>query len=140
MSQFALIAVECCSSWPTWAISSSFTPVVVKQRDHESPKQFAERSLLAAAALETTPRLAVVVCNERTDEGAEAARRSLISTLLARSGDKGSILLVASDRSSGAARRALADLARACNDRFDHARVSVRFGDIPSSAGELVAA
>jgi hypothetical protein len=124
--QPTLIVVESCSSWPSWE-PAALAPIVVEQRDDEPTTELADRVAQLITEQGAAPRLALIVCNERVDEAACAGRSRLIAKLLARAGVE-AIVLATSDRGSGSARRALAELASDCNARFDTACVSVRFG------------
>jgi hypothetical protein len=125
--QPALVIVEFCSSWPSWDAHPALAPVVVQQDAAESGEQLVERAIARTIRLGTAPELALIVCNERVDASALAARARLI-TRLVRDMGVASVMLATSDRSSGTARRALAELASDCNSQLETERVRVRFG------------
>ena len=88
--------------------------------------------------------IAVVACGERTDDSVLSARRSVVSSILsavAATARPGRLLLSASQRSSGSARRALSTLAADLNDEWESAgiQVSVRFGTQARPPQELAA-
>jgi hypothetical protein len=133
-----LIVVELGAEWP--ALAALRDPAaarrVLAQAEGESPSGFAARlaeqldGLFARGVAMTT---AVVACNERLDEPAQRARAELARTALGAMAKEraGSLLLCASDRSSGRLRHALSSLASELGNEWQRAGVSskVRFGD-----------
>jgi hypothetical protein len=133
-----LIVVELGAEWPS--LPESREPAagrrVLAQEEGEGPAAFVARvaqqidGLFARGVPLTT---AVVACNERLDDTAQRARAELSRSAMgsmakARSG---SLLLAASDRSSGRLRHALSSLASELGSEWQRAQVAakVRFGD-----------
>jgi len=86
---------------------------VVEQRDVETPSELADRVADLLAREEVCGlRLGIIACNERCDDAAEAARRTIAQALLRRLMPTGSVALTASDRASGPSRSKLSDLAQ----------------------------
>jgi len=133
-----LIVVELGAEWP--ALAEIREPAggrrVLAQEEGESPSGFVARvgeqldGLFARGLPMTT---AVVACNERLDESAQRARSELARTAMGAMAKQrsGSLLLAASERSSGRLRHALSSLAAELGGEWQRAEVvaSVRFGD-----------
>ncbi len=133
-----LIVVELGAEWP--ALSEMRDPAatrrVLAQEEGEGPSAFVARvadGLDGLFVRGVTLETAVVACNERLDESAARARSELSRTVMgAMAKDQsGSLVLSASERSSGRLRHALSSLAGELCEEWKRARVSakVRFGD-----------
>jgi hypothetical protein len=111
-----LIAVELGAEWPRWMsdLVRQSPRRVVSQEEGEEPLGFAERACRLADALAGGPGLgsAVVLCNERTDQAQDTARRRLAAKLLPGLGKAGRLVLTSSAHASEPLRKALNTLAR----------------------------
>ncbi len=138
-----LIVVELGAEWPSLAEirDPAGGRCVLAQEEGESPSGFAARvgeqldGLFARGVPLTT---AVVACNERLDESARRARSELARSAMGVMAKQrsGSLLLSASERSSGRLRHALSLLAAELGGEWQRAEVvaTVRFGDEPAAA------
>jgi hypothetical protein len=135
-----LIVVELGADWPTLAELGERAAGrrVLAQEEGETPGQFAARvasqvdRLFGRGVLLTT---AVVACNERLDPNAARARAELARTALGIMAKRtGTLLLSASERSSGRLRHALSSLAAELTREWQRAEVvaSVHFGEDPA--------
>lgn len=131
-----LVVVELGGAWPSVATTEPSARRVVAQREGETPAALAERfangldSLFGRGVRLQTVMLA---CNERVDEGAEAARRKILSLALGSMAkhQSGRVYLAASSLSGGRLRHALSALAQGLFEEWRTAglRVSVDFGE-----------
>lgn len=133
-----LIVVELGAEWPS--LLELQEPAggrrVLAQAEGETPSAFVARvgvqldGLFARGVPMTT---AVVACNERLDDSARQARGELARTAMGSMAEarSGSLLLSASERSSGRLRHALSLLASELESEWQRAGVvaKVRFGD-----------
>ena len=144
-----LIVVELGAEWPALAEMREPGAVrrVLAQEEGETPSAFVARvaeGLDGLFARGVTLGTAVVACNERLDTNAERARAELSRAVMGvmAKDQNGSLLLSASERSSGRLRHALSTLASELCVEWKRARVlaKVRFGDersTPASADIL---
>lgn len=147
-----LIVVELGAEWPALAEMREPGAVrrVLAQEEGEAPSAFMARvaeGLDGLFARGVTLGTAVVACNERLDASAERARADLSRAVMGvmAKDQNGSLLLSASERSSGRLRHALATLASELCAEWKRARVlaKVRFGDertAPASADSVARA
>lgn len=136
-----LVVVELGGEWPGLMQADASARRVVSQQEGETPIQFADR---VATSLDSLfgrgVRLGTVAlaCNERIDEGAEAARRRLAGLALGSMAKHktGRFCFTASPRSSGRLRHALAGLATGLYDEWRTAglEVTVELNDQAGSA------
>lgn len=128
-----LVVVELGAAWPASLTVSAAGCRVIAETEGEGPLGFAAR--IDDFVGQAFPRgvavsRAVVACNLRADQTAEAARRSVAESLLGRVGSKGALFFTASNTASDRFRRRLLDLVselRANGARGD--RVQLRFGE-----------
>ena len=111
-----LVALELGAEWPESFVTGRADALkrVVTQAEGETPEAFAARLGTLAGRLfpASAPlRDAVVACNERTDEGASAARRLIGGVLLERLGPSGTFAFSAGARAGGRLRHSLSALA-----------------------------
>jgi hypothetical protein len=137
-SEGVLIVVELGADWPS--VPEAREPAagrrVLAQEEGESPAAFGARvadQLDGSFARGVQLATAVVACNERLDDAAQRARADVARTAMgamAKYG-AGSLLLAASERSSGRLRHALSPLASELCDEWQRAgvRACVRFGE-----------
>lgn len=137
-----LVVVELGGEWPGLMRTAPLTERrVLTQGEGETPAQLTERvaqsidRLFGRGIKLSTVALA---CNERLDEAAEAARRTLCSVTLGAmaEGKHGKLYLTASARSSGRLRHALSSLAQGLSDEWESAglEVTVEFGEESTTA------
>jgi hypothetical protein len=112
----SIVAVELGATFPAWISSRAHSGEfrVVAAREAETGAAFAERVISVMKGLFADGTAAsglVIVCNERIDDGALAARKSLIAGARTTSDSKLSATLAASARSSARLREALHRLA-----------------------------
>jgi hypothetical protein len=110
----SLVVVELGASWPAALVNASGGNCrVLAEAEGEGPLAFATRvESFAATAFPrgTEVTLALVACNQRADETAQAARRANAECLLARVSTHGVLSFAASDEASARFRRRLFDL------------------------------
>ena len=147
-----LIVVELGAEWPALAEMREPGGVrrVLAQDEGETPSAFVARvaeGLDGLFARGVTLGTAVVACNERLDANAERARSELSRAVMGvmAKDQNGSLLLSASERSSGRLRHALSTLASELCAEWKRARVlaKVRLGDertVPASSDILARA
>jgi hypothetical protein len=112
-----LIALELGAEWPSWLEAELVAPArrVFAQEESESCARFARRvgeQVDGLFARGVTLGKAFIVCNERLDEAARAARAELAraaASALAR-GTGGGLQLIAADRNEGRSRALFATL------------------------------
>ncbi len=132
-----IVVAERGSDWPSWLAECCVPGVretAVTQDDHESPLELSYRVTQALEERGSDPRLgiAVIACNNRCDEAASHARRtmarSLASALAAHGGGQ---LWVTTLSRSGRSRHALSSFVQALSEEWAEAGVNVgiRFGD-----------
>lgn len=111
-----LIAVELGAEWPRWMsdLVRQSPRRVISQEEGEEPLGFADRACRLAETLSDGKGLAsaVVLCNERTDETQDAARRRLAAKLLPDLRAQGRLVLTSSAHASEPLRKALKAVAR----------------------------
>lgn len=128
-----LVVVELGAAWPASLTVAAGGCRVIAETEGEGPLGFAAR--IDDFVVQAFPRAvavsrAVVACNLRADQTAEAARRAVAESLLGRLGPKGTLIFTASNTASDRFRRRLLDLVSelaATSARAD--RVQVRFGE-----------
>jgi hypothetical protein len=135
LHQTSLVLVELGAAWPASLVASDGPCRVLAEAEGEGPLAFAAR--VEAFASSAFPRgtqvsKALVACNLRADETAEAARRALVECLLARLSPAGELCFTAAEGASDRFRRRLLDLA-------DNLRAGGREGRIRASFGEETA-
>jgi hypothetical protein len=131
-----LVVVELGGDWPSLAEASGATRRVLAQQEGEAPAALAERvasSLDSLFGRGVKLETLVLACNERLDEGADAARRKLLGIALGAMAkhQAGHVYLAASARSSGRLRHGLSALAHGLFEEWRTAGldVSVDFGE-----------
>lgn len=131
-----LVVVELGGDWPSLATSEASARRVLSQQEGETPAALAERvanSLDGLFGRGVKLETLVLACNERLDEGADAARRKVLGIALGGMAKhkSGHVYLAASARSSGRLRHGLAALAQGLFDEWRTAglEVSVDFGE-----------
>src|SRR5262245_23142774 len=126
-----LIAVELGADWPDGLTSDrGVVRRVIAQSEGETPEAFAVRlGGLAGRLFSTGVELtsAVVACNERTDQSATLARRSMGAMLLERMGPSATLAFAAGSRAGGRLKKALSALAIDLAPQAS-ANVTVHFG------------
>ncbi len=113
LHQTSLVLVELGAAWPSGLVSQAGICRVLAEAEGEGPLAFAARAedfVADAFPRGTQVTQALVACNQRADETAEAARRALAECLLARLAGHGTLAFVASDDASDRFRRRLFDL------------------------------
>ena len=108
-----LVVVELGATWPASRTNSAGDCRVIAELEGEGPLGFAAR--VDDFVVQAFPRgvavaRAVVACNLRADQTAEAARRAVAESLLGRLGPKGSLFFTASHAAGDRFRRRLLDL------------------------------
>lgn len=131
----ALYILEDGGEWPRWLQTSEpDAPLVIKQDEGESPRDFAHRAgtVLDVLGEGVFVDHAVFACNERADAAALACRRTIGTAILTRLAERhrGSLIFTESQRQSGGSRAALSGLAAELSNEWEEAglSVSVRFG------------
>jgi len=127
-----LVVVELGAAWPTTLVASRGGCRVVAEIEGEGPLGFAARvdDFVASAF----PRSAFVVravlaCNLRADQTAEAARRAVAESLLSRLGTSGVLTFCASHGAGERFRRRLGDLVAELAGPAGSGRVQTYLGD-----------
>ncbi|HWP05438.1 MAG TPA: hypothetical protein VNN72_06835 [Polyangiaceae bacterium] len=133
-----LVVVELGAAWPTTLVASRGGCRVVAEIEGEGPLGFAARvdDFIAGAF----PRSAFVVravlaCNLRADQTAEAARRAVAESLLSRLGANGVLTFCASQRAGDRFRRRLGDLVAELGGPAGSGRVQAHLGDEEAARG-----
>ncbi|RYZ02789.1 MAG: hypothetical protein EOO73_30470 [Myxococcales bacterium] len=137
-----VVAVELGAEFPTLPLLEGTPRRVLTQLEGESPAAFAERvasSLEGAFARGVALGQLSVACNERIDDAAQGARRTLATAALGAMAKQhtGKVTLCATARSSGRLRQALSTLSRGLFDEWRTAglEASVDFGaEAPAAA------
>jgi len=128
-----LVVVELGAAWPASLTVPAGGCRVIAEREGEGPLGFAAR--IDDFVVQAVPRgvavaRAVVACNLRADQTAEAARRAVAESLLGRLGPKGSLFFTASHAAGERFRRRLLDLVtELASSGARGERVQARFGD-----------
>jgi hypothetical protein len=128
-----LVVVELGAAWPASLTASAGTCRVIAETEGEGPLGFAAR--VDDFVVQAFPRgvpvtRAVLACNLRADQTAEAARRAVAESLLGRLGTKGSLFFTASHAAGERFRRRQQDLVTelaATGARAE--RIHARFGE-----------
>jgi hypothetical protein len=138
ISESVLVVVEDGAEWPCWlkSLEAGAGPMVYHQDEGEALPHFADRvsrQLEALIGRDQNVEMAVIASNERCDDHALDARRSIASAILsfmARHGT-GRLLFTEGFRQGGRSRAALSALAADLAGEWEGAgvTVSVRFGD-----------
>ncbi|HTQ05247.1 MAG TPA: hypothetical protein VMI54_15395 [Polyangiaceae bacterium] len=113
LHQTSLVLVELGAAWPSALMTEAGICRVLAEAEGEGPLAFAARAedfAVGAFPRGTQVTHALVACNQRADETAEAARRAVAESLLARLAGHGTLVFVASDDASDRFRRRLFDL------------------------------
>jgi hypothetical protein len=133
-----LVVVELGAAWPTAMVASRGGCRVVAEIEGEGPLAFAARvdDFVAAAF----PRSAFVVravlaCNLRADQTAEAARRAVAESLLSRLGASGVLTFCASNRAGDRFRRRLGDLVLELGRPAGSGRIQTHLGEEEAARG-----
>ncbi len=108
-----LVIVELGAAWPASYTPSPGACRVLAEVEGEGPLGFAARVddfVANAAPVAGSALRALVACNLRADQTAEAARRAVAETLLSRLGSTGTLMFSASPSASDRFRRRLLDL------------------------------
>lgn len=118
-----LFVIELGSEWPGFVDVGASARRVLSQREGEPPAAFAERvasGLDGAFAKGIRLALAVVACNERTDEVAQAARRKVSAAALGAMAkhQQGKLVLAAATRASAKLRRALSEVSQGADSEW----------------------
>jgi hypothetical protein len=131
-----LVVVELGGDWPSLTEAEGSARRVLAQQEGETPGVLAERvanSLDGLFGRGVRLETLVLACNERLDEGADAARRKVLGIALGcmAKHKAGHAYLAASARSSGRLRHGLSALAHGLFEEWRTAglEVSVDFGD-----------
>ncbi len=110
LHQTSLVLVELGAAWPSALLTEAGICRVLAEAEGEGPLAFAARAedfAVSAFPRGTEVTHALVACNQRADETAEAARRALAASLLARLAGQGTLVFAASDDASDRFRRRL---------------------------------
>ncbi|HEV8548375.1 MAG TPA: hypothetical protein VGQ57_05085 [Polyangiaceae bacterium] len=105
--------VELGATWPSSLVARGGGCRVIAEKEGEGPLGFAARVddfVTAAFPRSVQVARAVVACNQRADQTAEAARRAVAESLLGRLGGGGLLLFAATDLAGERFRRRLLDL------------------------------
>jgi hypothetical protein len=138
ISESVLVIVEEGAEWPNWlkSLEAGAGPMVYHQDEGEALARFADRvsgQLATLVGRDRTVEMAVIASNERCDDHALDARRSIASAILGFMSQHGSgrLLFTESLRQGGRSRAALSALAADLAGEWEGAgvTVSVRFGD-----------
>jgi hypothetical protein len=106
----SLVLVELGAAWPSVLLSEPGICRVLAEAEGEGPLAFAARAedfAVNAFPRGTEVTQALVACNQRADETAEAARRALAECMLSRLAGQGTLVFAASDDASDRFRRRL---------------------------------
>jgi hypothetical protein len=130
----SLVIVELGASWPAAVVTAEAGVCrVLAELEGEGPLAFAARvDDFAANAFPrgTLVTLALIACNQRADETAEAARRAMAGSLLGRLAPSGALSFAAADDATDRFRRRLFDLvADLGRSPSADGRVRALFGD-----------
>jgi hypothetical protein len=132
LPQASLVLVELGAAWPATVVPGDAPCRVLAEVEGEGPLAFANRAeVFAASAFPrgTQVSTAVVACNLRADETAEAARRALVESLLVRLTPGGELRFTAADSASDRFRRRLLDLAASLGAGTREGRIRASFGE-----------
>ena len=138
ISESVLVVVEDGAEWPCWlkSLEGGAGPMVYHQEEGEPLNRFADRvrgQLDALVSRGLPVEMAVIASNERCDEHALDARRSIACAILGFMADNGAgrLLFTEGFRQGGRSRAALSALAAELAGEWEGAgvTVSVRFGD-----------
>lgn len=134
--QASLVLVELGAAWPASLVAGDGPCRVLAEVEGEGPLGFAARA--EAFATSAFPRgmqvsRALVACNLRADETAEAARRAVVECLLSRVSPAGDLCFTASEAASDRFRRRLLDLATNLGAGARAGRIRASFGEERSS-------
>jgi hypothetical protein len=132
LPQASLVLVELGAVWPAALIAGGGPCRVLAEAEGEGPLAFAARAeAFASSAFPrgTTASVALVACNQRADETAEAARRVLAECLLARISPSGTLCFATGENATDRFRRRLLDLAGDLGAGAREGRVSAWFGE-----------
>lgn len=138
IGESVLVVVEDGAEWPNWlkSLEAGAGPMVYHQDEGEALARFAERVSGQLADLVERGRqveMAVIASNERCDDTALDARRSIASSILSFMSNHGTgrLLFTEGLRQGGRSRAALSALAADLAGEWEGAgvTVSVRFGD-----------
>jgi hypothetical protein len=132
LPQASLVFVELGAVWPAALVASNGPCRVLAEAEGEGPLAFAARA--EAFASNAFPRgtivsVALIACNQRADETADAARRAMAECLLARISPSGSLCLATGENATDRFRRRLLDLAGDLASGSREGRVSAWFGE-----------
>ncbi len=131
LPQASLVLVELGAAWPATLVPSDGPCRVLAEVEGEGPLAFATRA--EAFATSAFPRgtqvaTALVACNLRADETAEAARRALVECLLVRLSPAGDLCFTAAEAASERFRRRLLDLTGSLGAGAREGRIRASFG------------
>jgi hypothetical protein len=132
LPQASLIFVELGAVWPAALIAGAGPCRVLAEAEGEGPLAFAARAeAFATSAFPrgTTVASALLACNQRADETAEAARRAMAECLLARISPSGSLCFATGENATDRFRRRLLDLTCDLGAGAREGRVSAWFGE-----------
>ena len=138
ISESVLVVVEDGAEWPGWlkSLEAGAGPMVYHQDEGEALPHFADRvsrQLETLIGRDQTVEMAVIASNERCDDHALDARRSIASAILSFMAGHGNgrLLFTEGFRQGGRSRAALSALAADLAGEWEGAgvTVSVRFGD-----------
>jgi len=138
ISESVLVVVEEGAEWPGWlkSLEAGAGPMVYHQDEGEALSHFSDRvsgQLATLVGRERNVEMAVIASNERFDDHALDARRSIASAILSfmASHGAGRLLFTEGLRQGGRSRAALSALAADLAGEWEGAgvTVSVRFGD-----------
>jgi len=138
ISESVLVVVEEGAEWPGWlkSLEEGAGPMVFHQDEGEKLVRFSDRvngQLSALVGRDRNVEMAVIASNERSDDPALEARRSIATALLSFMAHHGGgrLLFTEGLRQCGRSRAALSALAAELAGEWEGAgvTVSVRFGD-----------
>jgi hypothetical protein len=133
-----LVVVELGASWPTTLVASRGGCRVVAEIEGEGPLGFAARvdDFVAGAFPRSVSVVrAVLACNLRADQTAEAARRAVAETLLSRLGTSGQLTFCASHLAGDRFRRRLGDLVAELAGPRGSGRIQTYLGEEEAARG-----
>jgi len=133
-----LVVVELGAAWPATLVASRGGCRVVAELEGEGPLGFAARvdDFVATAFPRSTVVVrAVLACNLRADQTAEAARRAVAESLLSRMGTTGALNFCAPHTAGERFRRRLSDLVVELSGPAGSGRVQMHLGSDEAARG-----
>lgn len=133
-----LVVVELGAAWPATLVASRGGCRVVAEIEGEGPLGFAARvdDFVAAAFPRSASVVrAVLACNLRADQTAEAARRAVAESLLSRLGTGGVLTFCAAHHAGERFRRRLGDLVTELSGPAGSGRIQTHLGSEEAARG-----